>query len=104
MNQAVIGRARTHDDLWGDDIKDGDHAVNADGTRILLVCPCGCGGLMDLPIYREGQPKPAPNAWLWNGDRQQPTLTPSIRDLSGCRFHGFLTGGVWTFCSDSGSK
>jgi len=69
---------------------------------ISCTCPCGCGSLMNLPIYLEGEAKPAKSAWRWNGSEDKPTLDPSIRDLSGCRFHGYLKDSVWTFCEDSG--
>lgn len=32
--------------------------------------------------------------WQWNGDREKPTLTPSI-NCHGC-WHGFITDGVIT--------
>lgn len=72
------------------------------GTYIRLQCPCGCGTHMRLPLYPEGTPHPPVAAWSWDGNRTHPTLLPSIRDLSGCRFHGHLTSGVWTFQPDSG--
>lgn len=70
--------------------------------RIFCKCPCGCGGHMHLPIYKAGEVKPAVSAWEWDGNVDSPTLNPSIRDLSGCKFHGHLRGGYWTFCDDSG--
>jgi Family of unknown function (DUF6527) len=76
---------------------------SADGEHVLrylyVICPCGCGMFMHLPI-RTG-PK-VDGAWQWDGNTEQPTLRPSIRDLGGCRFHGHLTSGVWTFEPDSG--
>jgi hypothetical protein len=71
--------------------------------RILFECPCGCGQHMNLPIYAEGEEKIG-TVWKWDGNGDTPTLYPSIRDLMGCRFHGHLTNGVWTFEADSGVK
>lgn len=68
--------------------------------HILCECPCGCGGAMRLPLHRTGQNAKA--SWEWDGNLEKPTLTPSIRDLTGCKFHGFLTAGVWSFQPDSG--
>ena len=69
-------------------------------TSLCYVCPCACGDWRCLPVTTGVK---AERAWLWDGDRETPTLTPSIRHLDRCRFHGFLTAGVWTFCGDSGS-
>lgn len=70
--------------------------------RIFVKCPCGCGSHMHLPVYFSKDPKPEKSAWEWDGNTDSPTLKPSIRDLSGCKFHGFLTNGYWEFCGDSG--
>lgn len=79
-----------------------DGAFQFKGGYIRCICPCGCGGFMNLPVYQTGTAKERTPSWEWDGNETTPTLKPSIRDLSGCRFHGFLTAGVWTFCSDSG--
>lgn len=82
---------------------DGAIAFVADPpVAVLVICPCGCGTLMRLPIHRGEHPPGV--SWLWDGNKEKPTLTPSIRDLGGCRYHGFLKAGVWTFCSDSGKR
>ncbi len=73
-------------------------------THLLCECPCGCKGCMNLPIHASGTEKPATTSWERSGDDVFVSLDPSIRDLSGCRFHGFLKVGLWTFCSDSGVK
>ncbi len=66
-------------------------------TGMVFVCPCGCGrkgGLQfDGPFVTQNRPK-----WVWNGNREKPTLTPSIQQLSGCKWHGFLTDGVFKSC------
>lgn len=67
---------------------------------IRCVCPCGCGSRFALSfVGHADSPRPA---WTWDGDRARPTLSPSIRDLGGCKWHGFLTAGVWTPSADSG--
>jgi hypothetical protein len=86
-----------------------DSAALRGGATILFVCPCGCDSLARLRLTIPGagaDPAAAPGAgpsWQWNGDRGRPTLAPSIRDLGGCRFHGHLTAGRWTFEPDSGA-
>ena len=37
-------------------------------------------------------------AWKWDGNEAKPTLTPSILRKSGCRWHGYLTGGEFRTC------
>lgn len=38
--------------------------------------------------------------WLWDGNKQAPTLAPSIRRMGGCAFHGYLQAGVWNSAGD----
>lgn len=71
-------------------------------ARILYICPCGCGNWKDLAIFAHGTPKPPIVAWRWDGNCDAPTLDPSIRDLSHCKWHGHLTAGAFVPCSDSG--
>jgi len=64
-----------------------------DGHRFIIFrCPCGCGQVLNLPIKNAGESGPG---WEWNGHEEQPTLTPSIRRMDGCEWHGFLTNGEW---------
>lgn len=85
-------------DPWNwDDERSGLFRVDDDGRHILLTCPCNCGTTMHLPINVK-----IDRHWLWDGNRDVPSLDPSIRDMGGCHFHGFLKQGVWTFCGDSG--
>lgn len=58
-------------------------------TLIMFICPCGCKQVVQIPITGE-------NSWSWNGDEDNPTLTPSIARMDGCKWHGFLTNGFWT--------
>lgn len=58
-----------------------------------FICPCGCGQEGYLPFMPEASP-----SWEWNGDMQRPTLTPSILQRNGCRWHGYLRNGVWEWC------
>lgn len=74
------------------------------GDILYAECPCGCGSHMRLPIHPDGT-TPANTtrpSWSYNGNPNSPTLKPSIRDMAGCRFHGHLTDGMWTFETDSG--
>jgi hypothetical protein len=63
-----------------------------EGTAGLnFVCPCGCESILGVSLA-------GPNAWQWNEDRNKPTVTPSIRRLDGCKWHGYLTDGVFKSC------
>lgn len=60
-----------------------------------FICPCGCGSVHCVSVCegtKEGK------HWLWNGDAEKPTLTPSIQCLTSCRWHGYLTDGVFVPC------
>lgn len=78
-----------------------------DGTKdvsIIHGCPCGCGtlGAVHLKPYG-GRDRPV---WQWDGNRDAPTLTPSILihqlddsgKIIGEHWHGYLTAGVFRSC------
>jgi hypothetical protein len=75
-------------------------AVDKDGKMAALnfICPCGCKLFYSLPLNQ-----PSGCTWQWDGNREEPTVTPSIKN-GNCGYHGFLTKGEWSFCSDSGTK
>lgn len=54
-------------------------------------CPCGCGREGYLPFAREGDHP----SWEWDGNLEKPTLTPSVLQVGGCRWHGWLRNGEW---------
>lgn len=69
---------------------------------ILFGCPCGCGQMHSVAVRSEHRPK-----WEWNGNRERPTLTPSILiyqvaettgEKIGEHWHGFLADGVFRSC------
>jgi Family of unknown function (DUF6527) len=98
-------------DVWPDDVPIGTFDIQ-EGTianypgataHLMFVCPGGrrCGILLG--------PVPVPKApgrdlfvWGWDGNYDQPTLTPSINcravkddgsPAGGCGWHGFITAG-----------
>lgn len=78
-------------------------AYKGDPDVVLMFgCPCGCGevGVVHLKPM-DGHP-----VWTWDGNREQPTLTPSILihqlndkgEKIGEHWHGFLTAGEFKSC------
>lgn len=61
-------------------------------AALLFVCPCGCGNLSAVTV-RQGFD--GGKHWKWNGNVHKPTLTPSIQQTGPCKWHGFLTDGVF---------
>ena len=59
---------------------------------LFFVCPCGCRGLGVVTLGGKG--------WSWNGDRDRPTVTPSVYFNRGepGEWHGYLTEGRWVGC------
>lgn len=72
---------------WADSI-DGQIAC------LRFVCPCGCSDVVTIPV-RDGF---SSTYWKWDGNKESPTLTPSIQRLSGCKWHGYVTKGQFVTC------
>ena len=66
-------------------------------TSIMISMPYdgSPAAVHNLAIYRDGEPKPRDPAWQWDGNREAPTLTPSIACgmPKGCDWHGYMTAG-----------
>jgi hypothetical protein len=60
------------------------------------VCPCGCRVVGFLSV-RSAMRQESPS-WEWNGDKDKPTMKPSIQKTSPCKWHGYLTDGVFKSC------
>lgn len=71
------------------------------GSYMYFNCPCGCE-FHDAINVVEANEKDKFGGWLWDGNEQKPTLTPSLRRNTPCKWHGFLTSGVWRAEGDSG--
>ena len=64
---------------------------DGEAVQLRMTCPCGCGTVTTLSVAAGfGSPR-----WKWDGNWEQPTLTPSVRMLTPCRWHGYLTAGEW---------
>lgn len=69
----------------------------ADATKVDsmdFVCPRTgkmCGHII---VGYPAKPAISPS-WLWDGNFDAPTLTPSINCVSGCGWHGWLRAGHW---------
>lgn len=72
-------------------------------ARLEFICPNGkhcCVLLAPRPIPATSDERLS--VWGWNGDKQRPTLKPSIncvavkngKPTGGCGWHGFITDGV----------
>ena len=63
--------------------------------RLHFVCPCGCGAIGGVVVRGDATKEPI---WEWDGNLDKPTITPSIRFLDKCCWHGYLTAGVFRSC------
>lgn len=95
MDPVTATKVLSEEGMFGDDVPAGAFFIPDDEKHFYMLCPCGCSQLSVLPI--DGS-----RGWRWDGNRDKPTINPSIRQMSGCKYHGFIQAGVWTFCSDSG--
>jgi hypothetical protein len=85
------------------DGRPGAYLFMDDGNTLVVSCPCGGGEIIGLPIRLAADPEKKRPCWVWNGNVDAPTITPSVRRLDACKWHGFLTSGEWVPCSDSGA-
>lgn len=78
--------------MSGDNLKPGEWEFVNDYTAIYIHVPhkeCEFG-LVRIPIHL-GEQTEDPNMWGWNGDKEKPTLTPSINVIG--IWHGYLREG-----------
>ena len=84
------------------ELKPGDFwvLIDDDGKveSVDFLCPCGCGSECYTPVVIKGMPK-LERHWVYESG---PTLTPSIRYLSGCKAHFNITNGKAIMHGDSG--
>lgn len=89
MSNTMIAIHSTN--VW-DDERPGAYEFANRKRSIIFVCPCGCGQKRTVPI-KVGEKEP--HSWKWDGDKESPTLEPSILVKGECGWHGFLTSGQW---------
>ena len=65
-----------------------------DSKWFVFTCP-GCGAVSEVEIIPPGRPASASHQWDWDGNLEAPTLSPSLQELGGCRWHGYMRGGSW---------
>ena len=72
----------------------GDREHEEEVVGLNYMCPCGCGDDGYLPfrgihlMHIDEHP-----SWIWDGNIESPTLTPSILRRGGCGWHGWLKAG-----------
>lgn len=79
--------------------------LKEDGTPTFcdFRCPCGCGAECQTYLANSGDSWPPPGQrWTYSKGLNGPTLTPSIRYLSGCKAHFNITDGKVVMHGDSG--
>jgi hypothetical protein len=74
-------------------------APNEEGVmHLTFLCPCGCGDPAGISLRRDGTKGPGNCTWTWDQNEEAPTCTPSILRRGGCKWHGYLTKGVFVSC------
>jgi Family of unknown function (DUF6527) len=73
----------------------GDHQIQ---KWACFQCPGGCSEIIKLSLNRNLSP-----SWLIQTDRyNQPTISPSIRQINECQCHFWIRKGQVEWCGDSG--
>lgn len=67
--------------------------LHADPRSAALLCPCGCGDWLMLPLQPGDKP-----SWTLSGTAEAPTLWPSIHLGQGCCSHFWITDGQLIWC------
>jgi hypothetical protein len=70
---------------------------NGQPVAVDFLCPCGCGRSCYTTLGLNH-----PRKWVYSSGPNGPTLSPSIRWLSGCKSHFTITDGKVTMHEDSG--
>jgi len=76
---------------------------NYNDQALLTFQPHGYDFPIELPVITKGS-RANTGAWTWNGDREKPTLRPSIKTThggSGLISHLWLNDGVCQHLADS---
>ncbi|MFG1340944.1 DUF6527 family protein [Xanthobacter autotrophicus] len=60
---------------------------------MLYACPCGCRTVGRLRFRPDVSGNPS---WEWDGNRDAPTLNPSVNHVG--HWHGWLRNGEWVSC------
>lgn len=72
-----------------------ENDANGIEAALNFVCPCGCAEV-DFILLSTTKPDQARRCWVWDGNREKPTVTPSIYRIgAACKWHGFLIAGVF---------
>jgi hypothetical protein len=77
-----------------------------DGRGMFYMCPCGCGKEGYLAFTGRQRVRPDKRqwngeTWEWDGNREAPTLSPSVHHQLYCageyktHWHGYLKKGLW---------
>jgi hypothetical protein len=82
-----------------DELEEGDWCFLREDTYMTLCWgPDRFTQSVTIPIMKASEPsRKVPTPWSWNGDKEKPTLNPSIRvngEMDWQKFHCFLRDGV----------
>ena len=101
--------SKAHRLAWAAGFIDGDGFITiqnrtskVNGKTYLKIKPNGYEYPIELPVITKGSREEA-NAWTWNGDREKPTLRPSIKttQANGDVTHIWLNDGECRYLNDS---
>lgn len=64
---------------------------------LCIKCP-GCGAESYLQFANTATTVEHGSKWSWDGNRIEPTLSPSVHSVGCCGWHGYLRNGKWESC------
>jgi len=98
MSEVPARRVESFDDLANPGDFMFTHNNAGEIVGMIEMCPCGCRALGSIAFKHAWRDPGERPVWEWNGSKDKPTLTPSVQRTEGCKWHGWLKGGVWKSC------
>lgn len=70
----------------------GEFTFSENDDSLIYCCPCGCGIVREVDFDKGETPSPR---WVWNRNREKPSMVPGLTATTGCKWDGYLIDGVF---------
>ena len=63
-----------------------------------FICMIPGGDIISVPVHLATEVPKRPTSWVWNGNEEKPSLTPSLLVQGVNAWHGYVTNGELCTC------